>query len=230
MAAADNRDIYHKTGLYRIFPNAEFGVLSAWAWACHRAIDALERIDKVRADSIALCGHSRGGKTVLLAAATDDRIAMVNPNNSGIGGAGLHRLKAVGSETIDSFTGGNIFWFGHEFARFRLRDGELPYDQHFMHALVAPRWLLLTEAYEDCGANPPGTYAACQSVRKVYAMLGKPEGIAWVFREGGHAHTMVDYESLLDFMDRHFHGRSVMREFQRELYPDLNNILRPFSV
>eukprot|EP01050_Picozoa_sp_SAG11_P030448 SAG11_NODE_9016_length_953_cov_1.264637_1_plen_62_part_00 len=28
-------------GLYRVFPNAEFGVVSAWAWAVHRAVDAL---------------------------------------------------------------------------------------------------------------------------------------------------------------------------------------------
>lgn len=99
-----------------------------------------------------------------------------------------------------------------------------------MHALVAPRLLLLTEAYEDPGANPPGTYAACQEARKVYDMLGNPEGVGWVIREGGHSHTAVDYDSLLDFMDRHFHGREVNRNFQRKLYPELDEILFPFKV
>lgn len=229
-AAADNRDCYRETGLYRIFPEAEFGVLSAWAWACHRAMDALERIDSVRADAIALCGHSRGGKTVLLAAATDERIALVNPNNSGIGGSGLNRLKAEGSETVDSFTGANIFWFGKGFAEHRLRDGELPYDQHFLHALVAPRLLLLTEAYEDHPANPPGSYAAALAAREVYKLLGRKDAIGWAVREGGHAHTSVDFDALLDFMDRHLHGRDLRREFQRPLYPGLENILQPFGA
>lgn len=225
-AAADNRDCYRETGLYRVFPDAEFSVLAAWAWACHRAVDALERIDRVRADAIALCGHSRGGKTALLAGATDERIALTNPNNSGIGGAGLHRLKMPGSETVDSFTGGNIFWFGQKFAEYRMRDGELPYDQHFLHALVAPRPLLLTEAYEDHAANPPGTYAAALAAQKVYGLLERGDAIGWSMREGAHAHTPADFDALLDFMDRHLHGRELRRDFQRKLYPDIEELLQ----
>ena len=141
-AAADNKDAYRNTGLYRLFPDAEFGVCSAWAWAIHRCVDALTALDDVRADGIAITGHSRGGKTVLLAGATDERIAITNPNNSGIGGAGLNRLKMERSEVIDSFFGsGNIFWFGREFAAHRHRDAQLPYDNHYLHALVAPRAL-----------------------------------------------------------------------------------------
>ena len=35
-----------------------------------------------------------------------------------------------------------------------IRDGTLSYDNHYLHAMVAPRSLLLTEAYDDFGANP----------------------------------------------------------------------------
>ena len=146
-------------------------MLSAWAWAYHRCVDALQQMPNVRTDAIAISGHSRGGKTVLLAGALDERIALVNPNNSGIGGAGLNHWKADGSETIDSFfRSGNIFWFGDSFARHRHQDNELPYDQHFLLAMVAPRPLLLTEAYEDRATNPPGTYAACQATQLVYML------------------------------------------------------------
>ena len=49
------------------------------------------------------------GKTAMLAGATDERIAITNPNNSGIGGASLNRLKGVGSEEVNSFwTDGEI--------------------------------------------------------------------------------------------------------------------------
>ena len=225
-AAADNKDTYRNTGLYRFFPEAEFGVCPAWAWAIHRCVDALVTLKEVRSEAIAITGHSRGGKTVLLAGATDERIAITNPNNSGIGGAGLNRLKMKGSEVIDSFFGsGNIFWFGREFAAHRHRDTELPYDNHYLHALIAPRGLLLTEAYEDHSANPAGTYAAALSARQAYQMLGKKEAIGWAYRESGHAHLLEDYTALLDFMDLRLHERQLQRDFQRKLYPNLDGIL-----
>jgi hypothetical protein len=225
-AAADNKDAYRDTGLYRLFPDAAFGAVSAWAWAYHRCVDALVEMSQVRADGIAVTGHSRGGKTVLLAGATDERIALTNPNDSGIGGSGLNHLKVQGAETVDSFFGsGNIFWFGRAFADHRYRDGELPYDQHFLHALVAPRLLLVTEAYEDHAANPPGSYAACLAVQDVYRLLGAPERIGWALREGEHAHSPTDFEALLDFIDLHLHQRPLRRDFQRPLYPHLKTLL-----
>lgn len=227
-AAADNKDRYRDTGLYRLFPDAEFGALSAWAWAYHRCVDALTGLDFVRKDAIAATGHSRGGKCVLLAGATDSRIAVTNPNCSCAGGSGLHRLKAPGSERLDAFSEeGSIFWFGPALAQYRGRDGELPYDQHFLHALVAPRLLLVTEAYEDLMANPPGSYAACLAAREVYRLLSAPDNIGWTLREGGHAHLPADFDTLLDFMDRHLHRREIKRDFQRKLYPDLEKLLVP---
>ncbi|MFT5368261.1 MAG: hypothetical protein ACI8V2_003224 [Candidatus Latescibacterota bacterium] len=226
-AAADNKDEYRNTGLYRLFPDAKFGVCSAWAWAIHRCIDALTTFPNVKTDAVAITGHSRGGKTILLAGATDERIAITNPNNSGIGGAGLHHLKMEGSEVVNSFFGsGNIFWFGEAFAAHRHRDAELPYDNHFLHALVAPRGLLLTEAYEDHSANPAGTYAAARSAQKVYDLLDNKDAIGWAYRESGHAHMPEDYTALLDFMDRHLHNRQLKRDFQRNLYPDLDKYLQ----
>ncbi|NLL82746.1 MAG: hypothetical protein GX230_00720 [Lentisphaerae bacterium] len=225
--AADNPPEHRKSGLYRFFPDAEFAQLSVWAWAMQRAVDALLTLPQVRTDAIAVTGHSRGGKTALLAGATDERIALTNPNCSGIGGAGLHRLKGAGSETINSFYGsGNIVWFGELFRKCRYRDAELPYDNHFLHAMVAPRLLLITDAYEDPGANPAGTYAACLDARRVFELLDAPQSIAWCIREGGHAHLPQDYDTLLDMMDRHFHGRTVKRNFQRKLFPELKTLLQ----
>ena len=93
-AAADNKDDYRNTGLYRLFPDGEFMATSAWAWATHRAVDALLMIGAGEVgDSrggkatpiggIAITGHSRGGKAAMLAGATDERITVTNPNNSG---------------------------------------------------------------------------------------------------------------------------------------------------
>jgi hypothetical protein len=224
--AADNKERYRETGLYRLFPDATFGALSAWAWGYHRCVDVLESLDFVRSDAIAITGHSRGGKTVLLAGATDERIAVTNPNDSGTGGSGLNRLKCEGAEMVDDFfRSGNIFWFAKGFADYRHRDTELPYDQHFLHALVAPRGLLVHEAHGDRWANPPGSYAACQAALEVYTMLGKPDEIGWTIREGRHGHLPGDFESLLDFLDPRFFGRETVRGFQRQVYCDLDSEL-----
>ena len=224
--AADNKDNYRDTGIYRLFPEAEFGVLSTWAWGYHRCVDVLSQLDAVHADQIAITGHSRGGKTVLLAGATDQRIAVTNPNDSGIGGSGLNHWKCERSEVVDDFIRvGSIFWFGKGFAEYQHRDREIPYDQHFLHGLVAPRALLVNEAYEDPGANPPGSYASCRAAFPVYEMLGAKDRLGWALREGGHGHRPADFEALLDFTDRHFHGRSVRRDFQRELFPQLDELL-----
>jgi len=226
--AADNKDNYRDTGLYRLLPEAAFGALSAWAWGYHRCVDVLTTLDDVRADQIAITGHSRGGKAVLLAGATDDRIALVNPNDSGTGGSAPNHRKTRRAEVVESFFGsGNIFWFGKNFADHRGRDSKLPYEQHYLHALVAPRYLLVTEAYEDPGASPPGSYASCMEALRVYDFLRSPQALGWAFREGGHNHQVDDYEALLDLMDRAFHGRPVRRDFQRPLFPDLDRLLPP---
>ena len=226
--AADNPDLYRDTGIFRLFPKATYGALSAWAWGYHRCVDALSNLPIADTARIAVTGHSRGGKTVILAGATDERIAVTNPNDSGCGGSGLNRLKCDRAEVVDDFfKSRNIFWFGSGFADFRHRDAELPYDQHFLHALIAPRGLLIDEAYEDYWANPPGSYTACRSAQAVYALLGAEDKIGWAVREGGHGHFAADFEALLDFTDRHFHSRSVARDFQRELFPRLDELLNP---
>lgn len=220
--AADNKESYRDTGLYRLFPEAGFGALSAWAWGYHRCVDVLDSLDFVRSDAVAITGHSRGGKTVLLAGATDERIAVTNPNDSGTGGSGLNRLKCDGAEVVDDFfRSGNIFWFGPGFAEYRHRDKEFPYDQHYLHALVAPRGLLVHEAHGDRWANPPGSYASCRAALEVYEMLGQPDALGWTVREGVHGHLPADFDSLLDFLDPRFFDRETVRGFQRQVYCDL---------
>jgi hypothetical protein len=219
--AADNPDRYRETGLYRLMPGADCGALAAWAWGYHRCVDALGRIDAAAADRIAVTGHSRGGKSALLAGATDERIALTNPNGSGAGGSGPNQMKGEGAEVIEDFLKSRyIFWFGRDFADYAGRDAELPYDQHFLHALVAPRALLVTEAFGDPWANPSGSYAALRTTERVYRMLGAADAIGWAFRPGVHDHSAADYDALLDFADRSLRGLPVERNVQLQLFGD----------
>jgi dienelactone hydrolase len=203
-------DAAQRTGIYRLQPGYDGGRIAAWAWGFHRAIDFLETLPFVDRTRIAVTGHSRGGKAALLAGATDPRIALTAPNNSGCGGAGCFRIAGPGSEDIRAITTTFPYWFHARFAQFAgARMNRLPFDQHTVKALVAPRALFSTEALGDLWANPRGAQASHRAAKEVFAFLGAADRIGIRFRDGGHEHNARDWEALLDFADWQFFGRSV---------------------
>lgn len=208
------------TGLYLVYPDAHFGALAAWAWGYHRCVDVLAGMDFVDASRIAITGHSRGGKTVLLAGATDERIALTCPNDSGAGGAGCYRHQGPNSETLADLIRSFPYWFGPRLGEYVGREADLPFDQHFLKALVAPRRLLTTEALGDVWANPEGTWQTHLAAREVYRFLGAEERLGIGYREGGHAHGPSDWRAFLDFMDWQLGGKPPVSDFTRNPFPE----------
>jgi hypothetical protein len=201
------------------YPDYDPSALTAWAWGFHRVVDYLNTMPNVDKAHIAATGHSRGGKAVLLAGATDERIALTNPNNSGCGGAGCYRYQAPKSEDIAAITKSFPFWFVPRFQEFIGKIDRLPFDQHSVKALVAPRALLSTEALGDLWANPNGTQRTHLAAKQVYDFLGAPEKIAIYFREGKHEHNADDWNVLLDFADKTFFNKAVERKFNNLAFP-----------
>ncbi len=212
-------DSAERKGIYEAYPDYDGGRLSAWAWGFHRVVDFLLTQPSVHPQRIVATGHSRGGKTALLAGATDERIALTAPNNSGCGGAGCYRYQAQGSETIADILKNFPYWFHPRFAQFIGRVDRLPFDQHIVKALVAPRALLSTEALADLWANPEGTQVTHLAAREVYRFLRAEKRIGIWFREGEHAHTLADWQALLDFADWQLLGKSPARAFDRLAFP-----------
>ncbi len=211
-------DVYNNkrhTGIYPLYPELSFGALSAWAWGYHRCVDALQSIPEADAVRIAIAGHSRGGKTVLLAGATDERIALVGANNSGAGGAGCFRIQGHGSETLTDTMRMIPYWYGPRLADYAGRENELPFDQHFLKALIAPRALLTIEALADAWANPIGTWHTHRAAAEVYQLLQARERIGISFRSGGHEHGLADWQTLFDFADARLCGKSTHIEYDR---------------
>ncbi len=180
--------------------------IACWAWAYHRAVDALLGCEFVDARAIAVVGHSRGGKAALLAGATDERIALTSANNSGAGGAGCFRWRAAGAEKLADLLDNFPHWLNPALQEFAGRENALPFDQHFLKALIAPRALLTTEALGDLWANPSGAWQTHLAAQKVYEVLGAKEQIAIAYRDGAHAHTFADWCCFLDFADTCFVG------------------------
>lgn len=217
-------DLYNSertTGLYLVYPAATFGALAAWAWGYHRCVDLLLSLPEVRTDAIAVVGHSRGGKTALLAGATDERIALTAANGSGCGGAGSYYCQGPESETLADTKRAIPYWFGPDLWAYLGREHELPFDQHFLKALVAPRALLTTEGLGDLWANPTGTWQTHRAAREVYRFLGAGERIGISFRAGGHDHSPADWQAFLDFMAWQLCARPTTRRFDANPFAEL---------
>jgi hypothetical protein len=207
-------------GVYDAWPDYNGSAMSAWAWGYHRAVDYLLTRDDVDVKHIAITGHSRGGKAVLLAGALDERIALTAPNGSGCGGCGCYRFQAPKSEAIENITKNFPYWFESKFPEFIGHVDQIPFDQHSIKALIAPRAFLETSGLGDLWANPEGSQQSWLAAREVFDFLGVRDQIGIAWREGKHEHNMRDWSALLDFADWRFFGKNPERAFDTLAFPD----------
>jgi hypothetical protein len=212
------------------YPDYDWATLAVWAWGGMRVIDYLVTLGVVDENKIAFTGHSRGGKTALLAGALDERIALVVPNGSGCGGAGCYRFEGEKSESLERITAPERFayWFHPRFRNFADKETKLPFDQHFLKALVAPRALISIDALGDLWANPYGTQQSHRGAQPVFEFLGAADKLGIYFRTGGHAQNEDDWGTLVDFADKVFFGKTPAsgKRFDKLPFPDAP---RPFS-
>jgi hypothetical protein len=206
---------YRKQGQTQPGPH-DWGTIAAWAWGLQRAVDYLVTDRDIDKDRIAVVGHSRNGKTALLAAAFDERIALAIPHQAGCGGTAPSRGKV--GESVKQINTSFPHWFNDEFTKFNEQVDRLPFDQHELIALVAPRPVLLTNAVEDTWANPAGQFEMLKAADKVYRFLGAggleadqmPETgklidstLGYYIRPGKHSMGKEDWQVFLDFADKH---------------------------
>lgn len=216
--APDSAD--RSRGVYPLYPDTDWAALAAWAWGYHRTIDYLLTLSVVDKQRIAVTGHSRGGKAALLAGALDERIALTAPNDSGCGGGGCYRVQGEKSEDIGAITKRFPYWFHERLPLFVGHVEQLPFDQHYVKALVAPRALLSTEALGDLWANPLGSQVSYLAAREVYRYLGATNRIGIHYREGKHEQNAEDWNALLDFADAQFFGKVTGTQFDRPPFSD----------
>jgi len=217
--APDSPDRTH--GIYPLDPSADCGASAAWAWGYSRVIDYLTTRADLDTKKIIISGHSRGGKAVLLAGALDERVALTNPNGSGSGGGGCFRVQGPKSETLAIIVTRFPYWFGPHFSEFIGYVDRLPFDQHELKALVAPRALLTTDSLDDRWANPSGTQATYVASKVVFDFLDAGNNTGLHYRHGPHAHNEEDWAALLDFADARLMGKTADAKFDVLPFTDL---------
>lgn len=220
--ASDERTTGFSTGVHTLYPDFQkqgdnFGTIAAWAWGLSRIMDYLQTDPAIQAKRVTLFGWSRLGKAALWAGATDERFAMVLSNESGAGGAKLFR-RGVG-ENIRRLNTVFPHWFCGNFRKYMDQDTLLPFDQHLVIGLVAPRPVYIASAEDDKGSDPAGEFASAQAADAVYRFLGTDglptqtmparnvsvQGrIGYHMRSGGHDVLWYDWAQYLRFMDKHF--------------------------
>ena len=178
-------------------------------------VDALESDPDIAASDYVTYGHSRYGKSALVAAAFDPRISGVISHQSGTGGASLNRRKK--GETVASITKNYPHWFAARYAEYAGREGEMPVDQHHLLALIAPRPVMLGNARRDVWSDPNGAFRAAMGADPVYRLYAdagleqsrldewRPDAsLAFWLRPGTHGVVEEDWPAFLEFLDAHF--------------------------
>ena len=193
------------------------GTIAAWAWGFSRVMDYLVKDRDIDSARVAAVGHSRNGKTALLAAAFDDRFALAIPHQAGCGGTAPSRGKV--GESVKQINDRFPHWFNAKFKEYNEDTNRLPMDQNSLVALMAPRPVLLSNAEEDTWANPEGQFEVLRAAAPAYKLLragdsdlGKrpPTGtlikgkLGYTVRPGKHSMTASDWIIFMDFADAQF--------------------------
>jgi len=209
----------------------DWGCLKAWAWGASRLLDYFETDRTVDAKQVGIEGHSRFGKTALVAMAYDPRFAIVYSSSSGEGGAKLYRHNY--GEPLSHLMSDRLYqWMSPQLLKYAgpLSPADLPVDNHELIALCAPRPVFIGGGLlgknvtggprTDGWADAKGMFLAEVAAGPVYRLLGKkdlgtsefpPMGTAQIdgelgFRQHQFGHTPApNWPVFLEFAGRYLH-------------------------
>jgi len=193
---------------YRRHPR--WSIMGKIAWDLSRAVDFLEQQSFVDSTRIASIGHSHGGYTTWFSMALDERIAC------GVSSCGFDTFRHDGNPYRWSHATALLprlgFHVSNPAINIRNYSGvpdsgvvDIPFDMHWVLALIAPRPLMLTAADDDHVFPNSGwsTRQAEARLLPLYEMLGGDSGrLTSHYFRGGHAFPPEAEQRAFAFIDR----------------------------
>ncbi len=206
------------------------GKIAMWAWCAMRVLDYAATLPEIDMTQVAVIGHSRLGKTALYAGMMDPRFRYVFSNNAGCSGDALSRgnLGVRGEkgpyggtgETIDDITRRFPYWFCPNYRRYAQNNIPDTFDQHFLLAAIAPRFVSVSASAEDDWADPVSEQLCCLAAGRQWEKLGLPGlvhndalltpgqtlpcgRVAFNLRAGKHYLSYHNWQWNMDYMERH---------------------------
>jgi hypothetical protein len=195
-------------------------VLAGWAWGVSRIVDYLETDPSIDKTRLIVSGMSRTGKSAMMAGAWDDRLAMAAPCVTGGGGIGAYRFSGEGrggKEGLGEMMKKYPNWFSPHLHEFRGHVDQLPFDEHWFLALMAPRPFIALEGVTDPVSLANAVKQSWLAAQPAYALFGATERLGVNYANHGHAFTPDDWNALMDFADKYLRRMKVDRRF--DLFP-----------
>lgn len=167
--------------------------IAFWAWFTSRMLDYAQTLPSLDLTQAAVMGHSRLGKTALVASMLDKRFRYAFSNNSGCSGAALARgnsgnpgqaqvttMDGIFDYEQDMTTGESIRDIVKCFPHFSCKNyhknvmTNIPdgYDQHFLVASIAPRFAYISSACKDLWADPVSEFLCGVAASEAYEKMG----------------------------------------------------------
>lgn len=168
------------------------GKITLWAWAASRVMDYAQTLPSLDLNNGAVIGHSRLGKTALVAGMLDERFKYVFSNDSGCSGAALARGNSglpgqvnydpdniynyernfdLG-ETIRDIMMAVPYWFCKNYEKYVTTNMPEGFDQHYLLSSIAPRYAYVASASMDAWACPDSEFMCCVAASEAYKAMG----------------------------------------------------------
>lgn len=203
--ASDDEDFTN--GLAACYPRrndgTDWGKIGMWAFAASRCVDYFIGRPEIDSARISVIGHSRLGKTALWCGANDERVLLACSNDSGCSGASLERGKPPEAEHFADIWRRFPYWFCENFEHHTQDPDAAPFDQHFLLAACAPRYVTINSASLDDWACPTSEEAACRLASRAWEELGL---------KGFDGHVRYHLRAGIHFLSRN-DWLNVMRDF-----------------
>ena len=157
------------------------GKIGIWAWAAMRVLDYGFTLPGTDPNNVAIAGHSRLGKTALFTAMMDTRFKFVLSNAAGCTGDSLSHGNSGHSRTawtsrfgelISDITKNFPYWFCKKYKKYAEKNISDTFDQHFLLASIAPRYVMVGSCDLDTWADPKSQQLCALAAGEAWENIG----------------------------------------------------------